>query len=102
MVSASVELARRMWDVLIEIAARRDRISYSGLGGIVGHPARYMTAPLTVIHNHCLTYGVPELNALVVNARTRVPGAGFSTDLSEFEDLLKRIYRTDWTKIPRP
>ena len=74
------ERARRAWPLLVQRAQSRNKISlitYGQLTGKLGLHHRSASWLLGVIQRYCANHGLPPLQALVVNKRTRVPGAGY-------------------------
>lgn len=71
--------ARRAWPILIRTARTRERLlTYGQIGAMIGVHHRVCSYFLGMIQNHCRNAGIPALQVLVVNARTGLPGAGFT------------------------
>ncbi len=92
--------ARRAWSILVGLASRRQRpVSYKSLCAVLGLHHRAATYFLGVIQTECGSNGWPPLQALVVNARTRLPGHGYygsHRTHSAHRRALQKVYGKKW------
>lgn len=73
-----VRRARRAWSILVQRAcARKLPLSYGELCRKIGLHHRAARWFLGVIQTYCEDHGLPPLQALAVNKKTRVPGSGY-------------------------
>lgn len=70
--------ARRAWPKLVAAAKRGKPLSYEDLSASIGEHWRAAGWFLGVIQRYCAKMGLPRLQALAVNKRTRVPGKGYA------------------------
>lgn len=70
--------ARRAWPELVKAAKRGEPMSYKDLTAKLGLHWRAVSWLLGVIQRYCAKVGLPRLQALAVNKRTRVPGKGYA------------------------
>ncbi|KTT96136.1 hypothetical protein [Sphingomonas sanguinis] len=70
--------ARRAWPKLVAAAKHGETVSYSDLSASIGEHWRAASWFLGVIQRYCAEMGLPRLQALAVNKRTRVPGKGYA------------------------
>ena len=69
--------ARRAWPILVALARKRaEPITYGEICARLGLHHRAAAWLLGVIQARCARERLPPLHALVVNSRTRLPGAG--------------------------
>jgi hypothetical protein len=70
--------ARRAWPLLVKRAASgRPPFTYGELAGRLGLHHRSAAWFLGVIQRYCRENNLPPLQALAVNARTKIPGGGY-------------------------
>jgi len=91
------------WDILTDIARRRETIRYRELSDAIGmshhRPLRYV---LGYIQNYCLEDNLPPLTILIVNGNGR-PGSGFiAWDVDHIEEGLDEVYEFIWESVPNP
>ena len=88
--------ARRAWPVLVALARRRgDPLTYGELCAKLGLHHRAAAPLLDRIQQFCKRNGLPPIHALVVNARTRLPGSGSigsGRDVRAHRRALERVY----------
>jgi hypothetical protein len=70
--------ARLAWPKLVAAAKRGQPLSYGELSASIGEHWRAASWFLGVIQRYCAKMGLPRLQALAVNKRTRVPGKGYA------------------------
>lgn len=70
--------ARLAWPKLVAAAKQGEPISYKDLSASIGEHWRAASWFLGVIQRYCAEMGLPRLQALAVNKRTRVPGKGYA------------------------
>ena len=69
--------AQQAWVILAGLANNNQTVTYGDLSRMMGYGGRSARAtikPVALIAKFCLDNGLPQLNALVVNAATGVPG----------------------------
>ena len=99
--------ARRAWPLLVSLAKRRhEPLTYAELGARLGLHHRASAWILDLIQEWCSRNRLPPLQALVVNARTRLPGSGakgVGSDERQHRRALERVYNHGtWpTRAPR-
>lgn len=99
--------ARRAWPLLVALAKqRREPLTYAELCARLGLHHRAAACILDLVQDWCSRNRLPPLQALVVNARTRLPGSGAKgagKDERQHRRALERVYRhADWpTRAPR-
>lgn len=70
--------ARKAWPFLVKAAQKSDKpFTYKDIGGKIGVHHRVARFFLGKIQEYCGENGLPPLQALVVNAKTRLPGDGY-------------------------
>ncbi|MDG9669316.1 HNH endonuclease [Hahella sp. CR1] len=96
------ERAFRAWPVLVQIAQRRETITYGELGDKLGIHHRAVRYVLGVIQDYCLEEKLPPLTILIVNGAGR-PGSGFiAYDLCHFEKGLSVVWDFNWQSQKNP
>jgi putative restriction endonuclease len=99
--------ARRAWPLLVAMAKRRrEPLTYAELSARLGLHHRAAAWILDLIQDWCSRNRLPPLQALVVNARTRLPGSGakgVGSDERQHRRALERVYNhADWpARAPR-
>jgi hypothetical protein len=98
--------AIRAWPVLVALARKRgEPMSYGELCARLRLHHRAAAPLLNLIQDFCARERLPPLQALVVNARTRLPGAGSSgsgSTAASHRRALERVYRHEaWPATPR-
>jgi hypothetical protein len=92
--------ARKIWPHLAKLAVkRRPPLSYGVLGGMVGVHPRVIRWPLGVIQRYCKEHGLPALQALAVNKKTRLPGVGYvgsPRTPRAHQTELRKVYNRSW------
>lgn len=98
------ERAMRAWDVLAQVSASKQTITYSDLASKVGAPhPRACRFFLDLIQAYCMTNMLPPLTILVVNKGKSVPGEGFiAHDRSALDSGMASVWAYDWTKDGNP
>ena len=97
--------AAAAWKVLAKRANKGDSpLTYgqlcSQLGGLNPRVAQWF---LGKIQNYCDKHALPPLQALVVNANTRLPGPGYVGSARtpvEHNRALQRVNRHHWPLVP--
>lgn len=99
--------ARRAWPLLVALARKRgEPLTYGQLCTRLKLHHRAGAWLLAVIQAYCARERLPPLHALVVNSRTRLPGAGSvgsGHTAAAHRRALARVYRfDDWpARTPR-
>jgi hypothetical protein len=91
----SVQLARQIWPILIDLASVRGTITYQELGerfGIAGRALQNFDRILAPIKRYCEQNGLPPLSALVVRKDSGLPGSGAEAD----EIDIDAVFAYDW------
>src|SRR3712207_3379567 len=94
-----LERARRAWPVLVQMARRKSRgLSYKDLCDPLGLHWRAAHWFLGPIQEWCEQNNKPRLQALVINHRTRVPGAQYHGDrtLEGHQRELESVWAEKW------
>ncbi|TPV92970.1 MAG: hypothetical protein B7733_22975 [Myxococcales bacterium FL481] len=101
--------AQQGWVVLIGHAKCKKRVlTYGDLADLMGwgrEAARATIRPLAILAKFCLDHGLPQLNAIVVNQSTQVPGHGvILKDGQALADAQQEVYDFDWytLRVPGP
>lgn len=92
--------AQQAWPVLVRQArAGGPPLTYGALCSILGVNPRVASYFLGKIQTYCRRHRLPPLQALAVNARTRLPGPGYNgsarTRTAHFR-ALQRVYAHAW------
>lgn len=99
---------REVFEYLKRCASEMRTVTYGELGDAVGLPAIGTAKPLGYIRDHvCRAQGLPWLNALAVNDKTRRPGDSFLPEgvtIGEDEEHLWRgmvlqVFAYDWRGV---
>ena len=98
--------ARKAWPILVKVARTGSkRITYAELCKPLGLHHRAAGWFLGVIQTHCKKHGLPPLQALAVNKRTRVPGGGYIATPrggAKYKAALAKVYKKKWqTHAPK-
>jgi hypothetical protein len=84
---------------LKKCAAEQRTASYKEIGEAVGLWYRVLRFPLYDICIKCQQRGLPELNAIAVNAKTKRPGSGCPALSSNWEDVRDKVFSFNWGSI---
>ena len=87
--------ARRAWPRLVDVSRRRGRITYGALAAALGLHHRAASWFLGEIQRYCRDQGLPPLQALAVNRRTKLPGTGYVASArsgAAYQRALDRVY----------
>lgn len=98
--SKSIQLSRKIWPMLVDLAAAQRTITYKELGArlhIYGQALQNFDRILAPIKYYCICHQLPPLSALVVYTGTGLPGSGAGADEVDIE----RVFMYDW-KSRRP
>lgn len=102
MAIAHKKRARKAWPHLVKVARSKtvDRVNYGQLCAKLGLHHRSAQWFLGVIQTYCRRNGLPRLQAIAVNKRTRIPGAGYETSRTKkgHSAELKRVRNFKWPK----
>lgn len=93
--SKSVQLSKKIWPILIDLASVRRNITYKELGArlhIYGQALQNFDRILAPIKYYCIYHNLPPLSALVVYTGTGVPGSGAEADETDIE----HVFTYDW------
>ncbi len=93
--------ARAAWPHLVALASRgAEPVTYKEISAKVGAHWRAAAWFLGVIQKYCKGARLPRLQALAVNARTRVPGGGYegARTPKAHRNELGKVYARTWPK----
>lgn len=92
--------ARLAWPLLLKRAKSKKPYTYGELAPMVGAHHRAASYFLGVIQKYCDDEGWPALQALAVNAKTKVPGRGYigSRAYKAHQKELSKVSATNWPK----
>ena len=94
--------ALQIWQILICVAVNRQTITYKRLADDIWHGkgAGVLANSLGHVAFYCIQNKLPPLTALVVNAKTGLPGDGIPVE----ESLSKRekVFAFDWFDVIPP
>lgn len=94
--------ARKAWPVLVRLAlAKKQPLTYGELCTKLGFHPRAAQWFLGVIQTHCKKSGLPPLQALAVNKRSRLPGKGYTGSArsrARHAAAVKNVHSYKWTK----
>lgn len=93
--SKSIQLSKKIWPILIDLASVRRTITYKELGAriqIYGQALQNFDRILAPIKYYCIYHKLPPLSALVVYTSTGLPGSG--AEANEFD--IDKIFVYDW------
>jgi len=88
-----IEIAMRIWPVLITAAKKRKKLTYSELGEQIGLYRLALRHGLGVIQDYCLENNLPPLTALVVLQEGGKPSLGFTAAPAGSENA---VWKTVW------
>jgi hypothetical protein len=95
------ERARKAWPILAETALHKGKpLTYGQLCKKLGLHHRSARWFLGELQTYCKKEGLPPLQALVVNKKTGLPGAGYiasGRSPKEHGEALNRVYSYNWT-----
>jgi hypothetical protein len=93
--------ARRAWPLLVRRALKQGApFTYGELCHQLGLHHRAASWFLGVIQTHCRLAGLPALQALAVNKKTRIPGAGYAGSprtSTQHANELQKVYKHKWS-----
>ncbi len=98
----------RVWEALVEVAARRGTITYECLACATNVPFTVLCqgrdSMVRTIHDLCGRREWPFLNVLAVNMMSGVPGSNFPRQDVEdgYQAENERVYDFDWQNLPTP
>jgi hypothetical protein len=98
--SKSIQLSKKIWPILIDLASVRRTITYKELGArlhIYGQALQNFDRILAPIKYYCIYHKLPPLSALVVCTGMGLPGSGAEADEVDIDNVF--VY--DW-KSRRP
>lgn len=93
---------REVFDFVRACAAEGRLTTYSEVARATGFMAQETSAPLRFIWRRvCEAEGLPHLNAIVVNHKTKRPGKGYSLALDEarWRAMVERVFAYDWSAV---
>ena len=98
--------AGRIWPVLVDVASRREVMTYKDLGTRSGVFYRNLRHPLDRIGRYCFERAVPRLpplTILIINGDTRRPGDGIvGTHADRFDEDRDRVFDFAWSTVVNP
>ncbi len=98
-INKSTAKRREVFEYLKKCAGEHRTRSYKEIGDAVGLWYRVLRFPLYFIWQKCDERGLPELNAIAVNRKTKRPGPGCPQLASKWEDVRDRVFAFDWNSI---
>lgn len=101
--STNPKRAVQAWQILVAAAMNRQIHSYKTLSELMyGKPApNVMSGILKHIAFYCIEKGLPQLNVLVVNETTGLPGDGIPI-LQDLNSSREAVYKYDWYNLYPP
>ena len=96
-----VARARVAWPILSKLAHKGKKITYGELSGFLGLHHRSARWFLGVIQEECIRQDLPPIQAIVVNKRTGVPGAGYVATGRHgkvYRRSVRRVHEYAWSK----
>lgn len=96
--------AAQAWQILVGCAHNRQTLTYLLLSiKMFGHPAAgVLGRTLGRIASYCDKNELPQLNVLVVNEQTGMPGDSIPLNAADIDATRERVYDTDWYDIVPP
>lgn len=100
--------AQQVWVILVACTMMHRTLTYGELARLMGYDttaARTTIKPLAIIAKFCLDHGLPQLNALVVNAETGEPGHHVILKAGETSQQARQmVFDFDWfsLRVPSP
>ena len=98
---------RSVFEAVKAFAQSRQTPTYGDVAKRVGIYHRHVQSHLYLIWTWCDGRGIPRLNAIVVNAQTRLPGGSYTPDnrplsRERFEKEKLRVFDFDWNSVEFP
>ncbi|WP_208943645.1 hypothetical protein [Paracidovorax avenae] len=99
-----ISRAKKAWPLLVDRAlAGGNSYTYGELCAEIGLHHRSAQWFLGVIQQHCKLNGLPALQALAVNKKTKLPGSGYigsyrTADAHAAE--LRKVFKEKWSRKP--
>ena len=98
------EFTRETFQFLKNHVEERRPFTYGEVAQAVGGMALGMWQPLWKIWQFCDEHNLPQLNALVVNQDTGLPGDGFTpsgrpVSRAQWEQICNQVWSFDWSNI---
>ena len=96
--------ALQAWMILIGCAKRRETITYKLLSiDMFGHEAAgVLNDILGTIATYCDMNNLPQLNVLVVNSETGLPGGSIPLDSNSIGPVTEKVFSFWWFNIVPP
>lgn len=100
--------SQQVWVILVVYAMTRRTLTYGELAQLMGYDtgaARTTIKPLAIIAKFCLDRGLPQINALVVNATTGEPGHQVILKSGETsQQAQQHVFDFNWfsLRVPTP
>ncbi len=97
------ERAGKAWSILVECARNGQLITYGQLAARMGIHHRVCRFFLGIIQDYCLKNSLLPLQSLVVNKKSRKPGAGyFASPTDQIEKVHNEVFNNNWDKLSNP
>jgi len=94
--------AAKAWEILIEVAKKRNFIRYKGLGDKIEIHHRAIRFVLGVIQEYCVINKLPPLTILIGD-ENGMPGKGFTAwNRENINEGKKEVYDYNWSSIENP
>ena len=92
--------AQRAWRILAKLASnKKPPLAYGEICEALGYHWRAAQWFLGVIQTYCHENGLPPLQTLAVNKRSRLPGSGYDGSPqtpAEHQKALRAVYKQAW------
>ncbi|WP_434622697.1 hypothetical protein [Azospirillum sp. B2RO_4] len=92
--------AEAAWPVLAKAAERNSLLTYKELSDAIGVHWRVANLYLGIIQKYCKEKDLPPLQSIAVNAKTGLPGNGYSgssNNKKAHNTVLADVYKHDWS-----
>ncbi|MCB0877431.1 MAG: HNH endonuclease [Thermoleophilia bacterium] len=94
----NVELAARLYPLLVEAAKERGTPTYKGLALRLEVHHRQIEHGLRIIQHWCAAIGAPPLTGLVVGAHSKRPGSGYLEGSGDAAEDRARVHAYNWPR----
>ncbi|WP_404424226.1 hypothetical protein [Thalassospira australica] len=96
--------ARQVWLILVGKAMNRQTVTYKQLSELMfgKTAAGVLDKILGHIAYYCEDNDLPQLNAIVVNSKTGVPGDDIPLSSLDIHEVREKVYQENWYDIIPP
>lgn len=92
-----------LWPVLTEAATRRKTLTYGEIAPLIDTNPLSVGNSLGPIQDYCMEGRLAPLTAIVVSAKSGMPGGGFiAWDVDDIGAAHEAVFPFDWSQIPNP